>query len=56
MLTGVYTHKHKMIRNIDTQVSPYIPAMEPFNKSGYSLGHFGKNHSGMDLSKAGFDG
>jgi len=57
MLSGVYTHKHKVYRNGPTVKSEvYGPAVSTLKDAGYKLGYFGKNHSGMDLASAGFEG
>lgn len=56
MLTGVYTHKHRILRNNDDLRSEYAPATSTLKEAGYRLGYFGKNHSTMDLAAAGFEG
>jgi len=57
MLTGLYTHKHGLLRNENGFVSKVAPPTQNLRDAGYRLGYFGKNHSGYeDLSEYGFEG
>ena len=57
MLTGVYTHKHGMLRNEYGFVPHLAPPTPDLKNAGYRLGYFGKNHSGYeDLDTYGFEG
>lgn len=58
MLTGVYSHKHGMTRNLGLhEDNPKYPLISSFLlDAGYKVGYFGKNHSGYDLEANKFEG
>ena len=49
MLTGVYAHKHRKIRNGDNFPDTGYPLVfDSLRQQGYAVGYFGKNHSGFE--------
>jgi len=59
MLTGVYTHKHRQLRNTGSnRVVADLPIVFDYLiENGYKTGYFGKNHSGIEnLGDYGIDG
>lgn len=57
MLTGLYTHNHEKYRNEPGIGGRDVPlVIDYLREGGYSMGYFGKNHSGFeDLKERGID-
>lgn len=57
MLTGLYTHKHGLLRNERGFAASCEPPFGELKNAGYRLGYFGKGHAGFDnLQDYGFEG
>ncbi|TLS48648.1 DUF4976 domain-containing protein [Paenibacillus antri] len=57
MMTGVYTHKHRKLKNEKAKEETAYPLyFEMLAEQGYRVGYFGKNHSGYDLESKGVEG
>jgi len=57
MMTGVYTHKHRKLRNQEEHEEAGYPLyFEALAEQGYREGYFGKNHSSYDLEAKGVEG
>lgn len=58
MLTGVYAHKNRKVRNASNFADAGYPVFQEYLKrAGFAVGYFGKNHSGFDdFEKRGIEG